>query len=148
MAFSVAILLGYFVFYASWVGLAAATYAITWRWCGAWIIVPTVGAVLGAVAAVGLAFVTLRGMDLRGAGVHGGGDILAFLALGIFVVVAVIGAIAGAILSGVPAFMVARTIRRRRRATDVVATSRSGPDDATHTPSARSLDPSGNTSVS
>ncbi|GIW81213.1 MAG: hypothetical protein KatS3mg105_3020 [Gemmatales bacterium] len=120
VAFFVAVVLGYCVFYASWVGLAAGTFAIAWRWCGAWIIVPIVGAVLGAVAAVGLAFVILRGMDLRGAGVHGGGDIAAFLLLGFLAVVAVIGAIAGGILAGVPAVIVALTIRRRRRASDDV----------------------------
>ena len=139
-----AVVLGYFVFYASWVGLAAGTFAIAWRWCGAWIIVPIVGALLGAVAAVGLAFVILRGMDLRGAGVHGGGEIVAFLLLGILVVAAVIGAIAGGILSGVPAVIVALTIRRRRRATDAVAKSRSVPYDTTHTPSNQSLNPTGN----
>ena len=144
VAFGMAAVLGYFVFYASWVGLAAGTFAIAWRWCGAWIIVPIVGAVLGAVAAVGLVFEVLRGMDLRGAGVHGGGDIVAFLLLGILVVAAVIGAIAGGILSGLPAVIVALTNRRRRRATDAVAKSRSVPYDTTNTPSNQSLNPTGN----
>ena len=116
VAFAVVVVSGYCLFYAVWVGLGAGAFATAWRWCGPWIIVPVVGAVFGAVAAVAIAFLILRGIDFRGAGPHGGGDIAAFLVLGFLAVSAVIGANAGGVLSGIPALMVALTTRHRRQA--------------------------------
>ncbi len=106
---------GYCLFYASWLGLGAAVFAIAWRWCGAWIIILLVGAVIGAVATVMLAAVIFHEWDLPSAGPHGGGDIAALLVIGVYLVSAVIGAIGGGVLLGVPALIVGWNKRRRRQ---------------------------------
>ncbi|MCL6503250.1 MAG: hypothetical protein K6T86_11230, partial [Pirellulales bacterium] len=93
VVFGVAIVLGYSAFYGLWIGLAAGTFVTAWRWWGVWIMVPMVGAVSGAAAAVSLALVLLSRMDSRGAGLHGGGDVAALLALGLLAVCALIGAV-------------------------------------------------------
>ena len=57
----------------------------------------------------------LRGVRLRGAGIHGGG-IVAFLTIGLIAVSTVLGAIAGGVFGGIPALIVVLLKRRRRQA--------------------------------
>ncbi len=76
------------------------------------------GSPSGAIAAIALTFVILRDIDLRGAGLHGGGEIAAVLVLGLFAISSIIGAIGGVVLSSVPILIVALIKRRRRQLSD------------------------------
>lgn len=132
VALTVVLVFGQCLFYASWIGLAGATFATELLRFGAWIVVHVVGAVLGDAAAVALALGIFGPIDLRGPGVHGGVDIVAFLILGFLAVAAVIGAIGGELLSG--AFAVVLIVRHRRRATAGAAKLQLVPYETSHTP--------------
>lgn len=104
---------GYCLTIGFWVGLGVGIFAVAWRWSGGWVIVPIVGALVGAATAVGLAFMILQGIDVRGAGPHGGGDVAVWFMIGVLGFAAAVGAVAGMTLSGA-AFFVSAFIRRRR----------------------------------
>lgn len=110
--YGAAVVLGYCLFWATWLGAAAAALAAGWRLWGAWVLVPLMGSLLGAAGVVALAFMLLNRLDLRGAGVHGGGDVAALLILGGVAVLAGLGAILG---GGVSTLWVVRSRRRSSR---------------------------------
>jgi len=95
--FGALLVFGYCLFYAACAGAVAAAFVVGWRFWGIKILLPLIGALLGAIALVALGVALLTGLNFGAArpGVHGGGQIAAMLLLAGAALVAIIGAALG-----------------------------------------------------
>lgn len=104
----------YALLFGAAVGLAAGLWRLVWRVSGPWMLLPVSTALAGAV---GTAWLTLRILSAslpRNAGVHGGGDVAALLALAGLGVAALVGGFLGGLLGIILAAVLARRARARR----------------------------------
>jgi len=102
--------------HAAWIGLFGAAFALGWHLFGPWMLLPlggaAAGAVLGAIAVgVVLSIAYGQGAGPRG-GVHGGGDAMALVALGLYGLGAALGAAAGCAAGLIVAVVWSRSRRR------------------------------------
>ena len=95
--FGALLVFGYCLFYAACAGAVATAFVVGWRFWGIKILLPLIGALLGAIALVALGVALLTGLNFGTArpGVHGGGQIAAMLLLAGAALVAIIGAALG-----------------------------------------------------
>lgn len=108
------VLLYYALLAGAAVGLAAGLWRLAWRLSGPWMLLPVSTALVGAVGAAALTLLVLSAKMPRNAGVHGGGDVAALLALAGLGVAALLGGIVGGLLGLVLAAVLARRARSRR----------------------------------
>jgi hypothetical protein len=106
------VIFGYCAFYGLWAGIAAALFAVGWRFWGGWILLPAFGALVGATVFVALSLLLLSRFDLRPGGIHGGGDFAALLILSGLALIGVVGATIGGLICTV---LTAWLARRRRQ---------------------------------
>ena len=141
------LLFGQCLFFSVWLGIAAGVFAVALRWFGAWIVVPILGAMVGSVVALFLAFVILNEIDFQGGGLHGGGEIALLLLIGFLAIAAILGAAVGSILF-VGLAMLFTLVNRRRRAVNADTTHPdSMADEQTNRLSGVHVESGGNTTV-